>query len=140
MLCAQAGARASLGVPSSLDDAQAGGGSAAGGPASSSAAAGSAAGGGQALPAGGAAGSLLLLGLSAAPPAFQSKNVHALRTLFNVAQRLADVLGPSWVLVVQVLFVLDRALPAGSGGMVSGGSVVRCTQLLLVSASWRACQ
>eukprot|EP00878_Enallax_costatus_P031943 GHUV01035017.1.p1 GENE.GHUV01035017.1~~GHUV01035017.1.p1 ORF type:complete len:583 (+),score=181.66 GHUV01035017.1:253-2001(+) len=44
------------------------------------------------------------------------KNIHALRILFNCAYRLADVLGPSWVLVVEVLCILDRALPAGGQG------------------------
>jgi hypothetical protein len=43
--------------------------------------------------------------------------VHALRILFNCAFRLADSLGPSWVLVVEVLCTLDRLLPAaGAGG------------------------
>eukprot|EP00775_Hariotina_reticulata_P011566 gene11566-11710_t len=51
-------------------------------------------------------------------------NVHALRTLFNAAKYLADSLGPSWMLVVEVLYVLDRALPAAvaaSSGKVSNG-------------------
>lgn len=48
------------------------------------------------------------------------KNIHALRILFNCAYRLADVLGPSWVLVVEVLCVLDKAIPVtGQGGKVS---------------------
>lgn len=49
------------------------------------------------------------------------KNIHCLRTVFNVAHRLADTLGNSWALVVEVLYTLDRALPAvgsGSGGKV----------------------
>ncbi|XP_074581344.1 uncharacterized protein LOC141837874 isoform X2 [Curcuma longa] len=38
------------------------------------------------------------------------KNVQALRTLFNVAHRLHNVLGPSWVLVLETLLSLDRAI------------------------------
>lgn len=44
------------------------------------------------------------------------KNVHALRILFNCAFRLADSLGPSWVLIVEVLCTLDRVLPAAGAG------------------------
>lgn len=40
------------------------------------------------------------------------KNVQALRTLFNVSHRLADVLGPAWVLVLETLACLDRTLHA----------------------------
>lgn len=39
-----------------------------------------------------------------------SKNVQALRTLFNIAHRLYNVLGPSWVLVLETLAALDRAI------------------------------
>ncbi|KAK3236704.1 hypothetical protein CYMTET_53172 [Cymbomonas tetramitiformis] len=39
-----------------------------------------------------------------------TKNVHALRTLFNIAHRLAGNLGPSWVLVLETLSQLERAL------------------------------
>lgn len=49
------------------------------------------------------------------------KNVHCLRTVFNVAHRLADSLGNSWGLVFEVLYTLDKALPAvgsGAGGKV----------------------
>lgn len=49
------------------------------------------------------------------------KNIHCLRTVYNVAHRLADSLGNSWGLVVEVLYTLDKALPAvgsGSGGKV----------------------
>ncbi|RLN22029.1 hypothetical protein C2845_PM07G24560 [Panicum miliaceum] len=35
---------------------------------------------------------------------------NALRTLFNVAHRLHNVLGPSWVLVLETLSALDRAI------------------------------
>ncbi|KAM7273445.1 hypothetical protein ACFE04_028109 [Oxalis oulophora] len=38
------------------------------------------------------------------------KNVQALRTLFNIAHRLQNVLGPSWVLVLETLAALDRAI------------------------------
>ncbi|PKA59746.1 Brefeldin A-inhibited guanine nucleotide-exchange protein 5 [Apostasia shenzhenica] len=38
------------------------------------------------------------------------KNVQALRTLFNVAHRLHNVLGASWVLVLETLAALDRAI------------------------------
>ncbi|KAJ8475568.1 hypothetical protein OPV22_019295 [Ensete ventricosum] len=38
------------------------------------------------------------------------KNVQALRTLFNVAHRLHNVLGPSWVLVLETLASLDRTI------------------------------
>lgn len=38
------------------------------------------------------------------------KNVQALRTLFNIAHRLHNVLGPSWVLVLETLACLDRTI------------------------------
>lgn len=38
------------------------------------------------------------------------KNVQALRTLFNIAHRLHNFLGPSWVLVLETLASLDRAI------------------------------
>ncbi|OIW07140.1 hypothetical protein TanjilG_10113 [Lupinus angustifolius] len=38
------------------------------------------------------------------------KNVQALRTLFNIAHRLHNCLGPSWVLVLETLAALDRAI------------------------------
>ncbi|CAA3013760.1 MON2 homolog isoform X1 [Olea europaea subsp. europaea] len=38
------------------------------------------------------------------------KNVQALRTLFNITHRLHNVLGPSWVLVLETLAALDRAI------------------------------
>lgn len=38
------------------------------------------------------------------------KNVQALRTLFNIAHRLHNVLGPSWVLVLETLAALDRTI------------------------------
>ncbi|EIE25629.1 hypothetical protein COCSUDRAFT_83636 [Coccomyxa subellipsoidea C-169] len=39
-----------------------------------------------------------------------AKNVHALRTLFNVAHKLHPLLGPSWLLVLENLNSLDRIL------------------------------
>ncbi|KAI5676522.1 hypothetical protein M9H77_07472 [Catharanthus roseus] len=36
--------------------------------------------------------------------------LQALRTLFNIAHRLHNVLGPSWVLVLETLASLDRAI------------------------------
>ncbi|XP_057816566.2 uncharacterized protein LOC131029908 isoform X2 [Cryptomeria japonica] len=38
------------------------------------------------------------------------KNVQALRTLFNIAHRLDNVLGSSWVLVLETLAALDRII------------------------------
>ncbi|CAI9769498.1 unnamed protein product [Fraxinus pennsylvanica] len=38
------------------------------------------------------------------------KNVQALRTLFNITHRLHNVLGPSWVLVLETLAALDQAI------------------------------
>ena len=39
-----------------------------------------------------------------------ARNVHALRTLFNVAHRLAPLLGPAWLLVLDNLNRLDAIL------------------------------
>ncbi|KAI3894720.1 hypothetical protein MKX03_033369 [Papaver bracteatum] len=38
------------------------------------------------------------------------KNVQALRTLFNISHRLHNMLGPSWILVLETLAALDRAI------------------------------
>lgn len=38
------------------------------------------------------------------------RNVHALRTIFNIAQVLAEHLGASWVLILQTLWALERTL------------------------------
>lgn len=54
----------------------------------------------------------------------QPRNVQALRTLFNIAHRLADSLGASWGYVVDVLHGLDRVLAAHSGPATGGGSQV----------------
>lgn len=50
------------------------------------------------------------------------KNVQALRTLFNITHRLYNVLGPSWVLVLETLAALDRAIhsPHATTQEVSG--------------------
>ncbi|XP_048499191.1 uncharacterized protein LOC104890970 isoform X6 [Beta vulgaris subsp. vulgaris] len=52
------------------------------------------------------------------------KNVQALRTLFNIAHRLHNVLGPSWVLVLETLAALDRTIhsPHATTQEVSTGS------------------
>ena len=39
-----------------------------------------------------------------------AKNMHALRTLFNIAHVLHPVLGGSWILVLENLNSLDRIL------------------------------
>lgn len=70
-----------------------------------------------------------------APAGIGLKNVHCLRTVFNVAHRLADSLGNSWGLVVEVLYTLDRALPAV--GPASAGKVGR--RLALRSLCCRPC-
>ena len=79
------------------------------------------------------------------------KNVHSLRTLFNVAHRLHHLLGPAWVLVLDILNTLDRILQSprtttqvharksyshmgGGGGRRGGGAekswhVPRCIAL-----------
>jgi hypothetical protein len=63
------------------------------------------------------AGPALLNAASISASDLGVRNVHALRILFNCAFRLADSLGPSWALVVEVLCTLDRLLPAaGAGG------------------------
>ncbi|KAK7391922.1 hypothetical protein VNO78_20346 [Psophocarpus tetragonolobus] len=53
------------------------------------------------------------------------KNVQALRTLFNIAHRLHNVLGPSWVLVLETLAALDRAIhsPHATTQLDPSGSV-----------------
>lgn len=49
------------------------------------------------------------LGLVLAP-----KNVQSMRTLFNIAHRLSNVLGPAWVLVLETMNTLDRILHSPS--------------------------
>ncbi|CAI5471017.1 unnamed protein product [Closterium sp. Yama58-4] len=48
--------------------------------------------------------------LGQAVPVLTPKNMHALRTLFNVSHRLCAVLGPSWELVMETLAALDRTI------------------------------
>lgn len=38
------------------------------------------------------------------------KNVQSMRTLFNIAHRLNNVLGPAWALVLETMNTLDRIL------------------------------
>ena len=45
------------------------------------------------------------IGLVLAP-----KNVQSMRTLFNIAHRLSNVLGPAWALVLETMNTLDRIL------------------------------
>lgn len=59
------------------------------------------------------------------------KNVQAMRTLFNIAHRLANVLGPGWALVLETLNSLDRVLHSpktttqeGNSGVLPGGTVL----------------
>jgi len=52
-----------------------------------------------------AAGEAAEPGLVLAP-----KNVQSMRTLFNIAHRLSNVLGPAWVLILETLDRLDRLL------------------------------
>jgi len=50
------------------------------------------------------------------------KNVQAMRTLFNIAHRLANVLGPGWALVLETLNSLDRVLHSPKTTTQDGGS------------------
>ncbi|KAH7661512.1 Protein Mon2-like protein [Dioscorea alata] len=56
------------------------------------------------------------------------KNVQALRTLFNVAHRLHNVLGPSWVLVLETLAALDRAIHSPHASTQEVSTVSRLTR------------
>lgn len=56
------------------------------------------------------------------------KNVQALRTLFNVAHRLHNVLGPSWVLVLETLAALDRAIHSPHASTQEVTAVSRLTR------------
>ncbi|KAJ6846953.1 protein MON2-like protein isoform X4 [Iris pallida] len=56
------------------------------------------------------------------------KNVQALRTLFNVAHRLHNFLGPSWVLVLETLAALDRAIHSPHASTQEVSSVSRLTK------------
>lgn len=52
-----------------------------------------------------AAGEAAEAGLVLAP-----KNVQSMRTLFNIAHRLSNVLGPAWELVLETMNTLDKIL------------------------------
>ena len=79
-----------------------------------------------------AAGETPEAGLVLAP-----KNVQSMRTLFNIAHRLSNVLGPAWALVLETMNTLDRILnsprtttqvrrlPAGAAA--PGAAVHACT-------------
>ena len=61
------------------------------------------------------------------------KNVHALRTLFNVAHRLHHLLGPAWVLVLDILNTLDRILQSpGTTTQVCAHGSRSCTSHALL--------
>ena len=49
------------------------------------------------------------------------KNVQSMRTLFNIAHRLSNVLGPAWALVLETMNTLVRGRGQGGGG--AGGGV-----------------
>ena len=63
------------------------------------------------------------------------RNVQALRTLFNIAHRLADFLGPSWVLVLQTLWALERTLNSPHATTQEEGSRGADLDVLLASSS-----
>lgn len=58
------------------------------------------------------AGAALGGGEAAAEPGIvlAPKNVQSMRTLFNIAHRLSNVLGPAWALVLETMNTLDRIL------------------------------
>jgi len=66
------------------------------------------------------------------------KNVHALRTLFNIAHRLHHLLGPAWVLVLDILNTLDRILqsPRTTTQVRFSGSFASSVLLMLC---WSCC-
>lgn len=73
------------------------------------------------------------------------KNVQAMRTLFNIAHRLANNLGAAWVLVLETLDTLDRVLhspktttqevSSGSGASTAGGVAAVSSDLAVLSAA-----
>jgi hypothetical protein len=83
-------------------------------------------------PAAAAAGETPEAGLVLAP-----KNVQSMRTLFNIAHRLSNVLGPAWVLVLETMNTLDRILNSPrtttqvrrplAGAAAPGAAVHACT-------------
>lgn len=56
------------------------------------------------------------------------KNVQALRTLFNIAHRLYNVLGSSWVLVLETLAALDRAINSPHATTQESAAVSKLTR------------
>lgn len=77
------------------------------------------------------------------------KNVHALRTLFNVAHRLHHLLGPAWVLVLDILNTLDRILQSPRTttqvqarklySRIGGGEVEACFMVGCFSCNVQRC-
>lgn len=67
------------------------------------------------------------------------KNVHALRTLFNIAHRLHHLLGPAWVLVLDILNTLDKILqsPRTTTQEISNSSTIgaRPSDLAILSTA-----
>eukprot|EP00887_Chlorella_sp_A99_P002554 scaffold6.g2554.t1 len=68
------------------------------------------------------------------------KNVQAMRTLFNIAHRLSNVLGPAWALVLETMNTLDRILnsPSTTTREVSdqaGGAGVSSDLTILAAAA-----
>ncbi|KAK9137366.1 hypothetical protein Sjap_007960 [Stephania japonica] len=61
------------------------------------------------------------------------KNVQALRTLFNIAHRLHNVLGPSWILVLETLAALDRAIhsPHATTQLLVYACIFTCVHVFL---------
>ncbi|KAF3643179.1 hypothetical protein FXO38_20765 [Capsicum annuum] len=60
-----------------------------------------------------------------------SKNVQALRTLFNISHRLHNVLGPSWSLVLETLASLDRAIHSPHATTQLSSGIVQFTLVRL---------
>lgn len=56
-----------------------------------------------------------------------SKNLHALRTLFNCASRLASTLGPSWQLVLETLAALEKVLASPRTTVAEGSMSASAT-------------
>ncbi len=54
------------------------------------------------------------------------KNVQSMRTLFNIAHRLSNVLGPAWALVLETMNTLDRILNSPRTTTQVGAGQSRC--------------
>ncbi len=68
------------------------------------------------------------------------KNVHALRTLFNIAHRLHHLLGPAWVLVLDILNTLDRILQSPrTTTQVTLSASFASSVLLMLSSHFTGC-